>query len=286
MRVFRLSNIRELGVSNTTDYLVEVETRSGGPLVAYSTNVRVGTGDPSFQLAGAGAKARQYFVGVMSKAALHGSLWVSDLVLFNPSTQPLSADIGFIGTGLSGAEAPVRVGLQPGETKRIVDVLGAHWGLKSAQGVLTVDRVGATAPIAHVELYEDSDPDKRYGQAMQPQSTDEASGPSQKQALLGLAQDAAYRTVGWLFAPEGPTEVDLVYRDLTPQRNVIGALRGVKIKAGGVRAIVPSSHPVPADAGRFTVEVLVKSGKVLSGAQITNSVNNDPAFVRGQPAAQ
>jgi hypothetical protein len=106
----------------------------------------------------------------------------------------------------------------------------------------------------------------------------------EKQALLGLAQNEGYRTVEWLFAPQGPAEVDLVYRDLTPERKIIGTLSGLKIKAGGVRAIAPSAHPVPADSGRFTVEVVVKSGKVLSGAQVTNALNNDPAFVRGQPA--
>jgi hypothetical protein len=287
LRHFRPAELRQkLGVEGETDYLVEIETRAGGPLVPYGTNTRNATKDPSFQLAGDTRHAEQFFVGVMAKPALNGSLWESTLVLFGPSKTETEVQLTFIRTGVAGRTNTVTVTLQPGETTRIEDVLDTKWGIRDSQGVLEIVSNGPSGshPVALLELYDNSQPDKRYGQTMRARNLADASGPGEKQVLLGLASDAAYRSVLWFYAPEGKAVADLVYRDLTAEHKVLGTISNFTVMGGGTRAVAPSGHPLGSYKGRFTVEVLVKEGKLVSGAQTTNSLNNDPAFSDGQRA--
>jgi hypothetical protein len=100
--------------------------------------------------------------------------------------------------------------------------------------------------------------------------------------LTGLRQDADYRTTLWLFNPStGPGVYDLVYRGLdgTP----LGRLDGIALGAGRARQLSPGQHPIPAAgvAGGFTVQVLVRSGKLLAAGQVVNNATNDPAYVQG-----
>jgi hypothetical protein len=102
--------------------------------------------------------------------------------------------------------------------------------------------------------------------------------------LTGLRQDGQHRTTLWLFNPAGETGVyDLVYRAL--DGTVLGRLDGVALAAGRARQLSPGQHPLPAAgvAGGFTVQALVRSGRLLAAGQVVNNATNDPAYVRGEP---
>jgi PKD repeat protein len=268
-----------------TDYRVQVETLSGGPLYPYGSVIRLATDDPSFIEPDVAETSRAYLVGALSAPGPFGALWRSDAVLANPGSQPLHADLSFIPIGVTAATAPVSLTLQPGETRRLTDVINSQWRLTNAVGVLMLvsrDPSG-TLPIFQGESYNNAQPARRFGQSMTAFGDGDAAAAGHEIVLTGLRQDAAYRTTLWLFNPSTEAGLyDLVYRAL--DGSVLGRLTGVALGAGKARQLSPGQHPIPAAGvtGGFTVEAQVRSGKLVAAGQVVNNATNDPAYVRGE----
>ncbi len=276
----------DFGVSNADDYRVEIETKTGGGLVPYASNLRLASEDPSFILAGASRAAKVYLIGVLSTQGLNNSLWQTDALLSNPSTETVTADLTFTSVGLNGTTtAPLHLTLKPGETQRLANVIDGQWGIKQGGiGVLTVATTsGGAFPIVQGESYDNTDPAKRFGQSMMAVSDANSAGAGQGQYLAGLRQDAKNRTTFWVYNNgTGTAEYDVIYRRLdgTP----LGSPVNVRLGAGKLRQFSPGQHPLPAGGldGGFTVQIVVKSGKVLSAAQVINNLTNDPAYIQGE----
>lgn len=275
----------DFGVSNVADYRVEIETKAGGHLVPYASNLRLASEDPSFILAGASRAAKVYLIGALSAPGLNNSLWQTDALLSNPSGEPVIADLTFTGVGLNGTTtAPFRLTLTPGQTERLENVIAGRWGINNAIGVLTISTISSGAfPIVQGESYDNTDPTKRYGQSMMAVSEANAASAGQGQYLVGLRQNAENRTTFWVYNNgTGTAEYDVIYRRLdgTP----LGDPVNVRLGAGKLRQFSPGQHPLPAGgvADGFTVQIQVKSGKVLSSAQVINNLTNDPAYIQGE----
>jgi PKD repeat protein len=273
------------GVSGS-DYRVQVETVAGGPLHPYGSNLRLATGDPSFVEPQAPAVSRAYLIGVLGAPGLFGSQWRTDGVLANPGSAVLRADLTFTNIGsFAATTSAVPITLQPGETRRLADILKSQWGLTNAIGVLAVasrDAAGAL-PVIQGESYDNSKPSRRFGQSMAAADPLDAATAGQGQYLTGLRQDASHRTTLWLFNPDTAGGVyDLVYRGLDGA--VLGRLDGFAVPAGRARQVSPGRHPIPAAGvpGGFTVQILVRSGRLLAAGQFVNNLTNDPAYVQGE----
>ena len=286
-RQFQAAEIQSLfGISNETDYRVEIETKSGGTLVPYASNLRLASDDPSFIAAGSSKNAKSYLLGVLSAPGLNNSTWQSDLLLSNTGTQTATADVTFTALGVAAnPTSPLHVTLQPGETQRLENVVASQWGIHNGIGVLTVKSTSPNGifPVVQGESYDNTNPTNRFGQAMSAITDDDAAGANQVHTMVGLRQDSGHRTTLWLFNP-GTTQAqyDIVYRAL--DGSVLGTTAGVLLGGGKLKQISPSQHPLPAAgvANGFTVQVVVKSGKVLSAAQVVNNATNDPAYIQGE----
>ena len=267
------------------DYRVQVETLSGGPLYPYGSVIRTATGDPSFIEPGVAQTSRAYLVGALSAPGPLGSLFRTDAVLANLGAQPLHASLFFTSVGPTAQPTtPIALTLQPGETRRLTDVIHGQWGVSNAIGILTLvsGEASGALPVFQGESYNDAQPSRRFGQSMTAFGDADAATAGRTVVLTGLRQDADYRTTLWLFNPStGPGVYDLVYRGLdgTP----LGRLDGIALGAGRARQLSPGQHPIPAAgvAGGFTVQVLVRSGKLLAAGQVVNNATNDPAYVQG-----
>lgn len=285
-RQFQVREIRaDLGV-NGSDYRVRIETLAGGPVYPYGSNLRNATGDPAFVEPAVPETSRAWLVGVLSTTGLQDSLWRTDAVLANLGAQPLRLEVTFLNVGVAPAPtAAVPLTLQPGETRRLADVINSLWGLRGAIGVLTfVSREPSGAlPAIQGESYDNARPARRFGQSMMALGEADAAGPGKGQYLAGLRQDGQHRTTLWLFNPSGETGVyDLVYRGLDGA--VLGRLDGVALAPGRARQLSPGQHPLPASgvSGGFTVQALVRSGRLLAAGQVVDNATNDPAYVRGE----
>jgi PKD repeat protein len=273
------------GVSGR-DYRVQVETVTGGPLYPYGSVIRLATSDPSFLEAGVAQTSRVYLLGSLSAPGPFGSLWRTDAVIGNPGASVLHADLFFTGVGVSAQPtATVSLTLQPGETRRLVDVIHGEWNLANAIGVLTlVSREPSGAlPIFQGDSYNNAHPTQLFGQSIAAQGDLDAAAAGHQVVLTGLRQDTAYRTTLWLFNPSASEAglYDVIYRAL--DGTVLGRLNAVALAPGRARQLSANQHPIPAAGvtGGFTVEVVVRSGKLLAAGQVVNNATNDPAYVQG-----
>jgi PKD repeat protein len=286
-RQYQVGEIRDLfGVSSDDDYRVEVETKQGGPVFPYAANLRLVSGDPSFIEARRASVAKGYLVGIFSTPGLGGSKWQSDLVLSNAGSQVVTSDLTFQGSGLQTAPtAPVHVTLQPGESQRLANVLFDKWNLTEAVGTLIFQSAADNGvfPVAQAEVYDNASPTKRFGQTMSVQTDADAAVAGKSQFLVGLRQEAGFRSTVTLFNPSANNAtVDLIYRGV--DGTVLGTLSNRVIGAGKVQQINGGQHPLAAGGvtGGFTVEVKVKAGSILSTGQVVNNQTNDPSFISGR----
>jgi len=271
----------DLGVSGS-DYRVQIEAVAGGPVHPFGANVRLGSSDLSLLVPRSPDAVRTWIVGALRAPARGGVLVRTDLVLADPGAQPLQVDVTFTPAGATASPtAAVSINLQSGETRRIADVLASLWGIASGGGVLVFtsrDPSGAL-PVVQAETYDNAKPARRVGQWMAPEGAFDLADPGQSQILAGLRRDGRYQTTLWLYNPSAsPGVFDLVYRGLDGA--VLGRLDGVAVPPGGALQIAPSQHPAGVQ-GVFTVQALVRSGKLQAAAQVVTD-GRDPAYIAGE----
>jgi len=274
------------GIINTTDYRVKVEAADSSQFFPYDSDLRAVSNDPSYfggAVSGKGSKV--YVLGALSIPDATGGVWKTDLVLSNIADQPMSTKLTFTRIGLlSTPEHPVTVTLKAGETQRLANVVATKWGITNAVGVLTVESAGVSGiyPLVQGESY-DKTKTSQFGQSMAAFTDDDAAGTGQVQYLVGLRQNASYKSQLWLFNPatEGGA-YDLIYRAL--DGSILGQIKGLVLAPGTTRQVRPIDNPLPAKGveNGFTVQIVVHAGKMLAGAQVINTVTNDPAYVSGK----
>jgi hypothetical protein len=235
-------------------------------------------------------RGRQFLLAMSNGATIKKTSWSSDVVLVNPGDQPMTATLRFVpvagaaAKGKTPPQATKTVTIQPTQTVRLIDVL-TTMKVKIATGVLVVESAGAGGeyPLVLGETMNVVDRKKVYGQTVQALDDRDAARANQSQMLLGLREDAAYKTTFWFHNPSAEAAtVQLTYRSLD----------GVALNSKPVTVAIPAGKALQVQArnggalpktfsGTFTVEAKVIKGQLLSGAQVVNKANNDPAFIVG-----
>jgi PKD repeat protein len=231
-----------------------------------------------------GKPAKLYLLGVLTGAQAANTTWQTDLLLANTGDQAVQTALTFTGTG--GNVKTAQVAVPAGSTTRLENVLVKQFSLTNATGVLTLTSTSPNGvfPIASAEVYDNTNPAKRYGESLVAMSDADAADLGKKEVLVGLRQDGSHKTTLWVFNPSTAAGVyDVVYRGL--DGTVLGTLPGIKIAANRLTQLSPAQHPINKTTGvpnGFTVEVVVKSGKALAAAQVVNTGSNDPAYIAGE----
>jgi PKD repeat protein len=288
-RQFQLADIRsQFGVKDKEDYRVAIESTAAG-LFPFGVNVWSSTGDPSLSAGGPRTAARLFVIGASNRPGADGTAWKTDLVLANPTAQAVPVKLTFVAVGVTSTPtAASSVSLAPGGTQRLADVLDKQWSVKSSVGVITIEPgPGGALPSALGESYRS--PllgGRRYGHALPVLAEEDAAGVGQSQTLAGLRQNSNSKATVWVLNP-GPDlgEYDVIYRGLDGAE--LGRI-AVRLGGGRARQLSPPQHPLP-EAGTpdgFTVEVRVRGGKVLAGAQVVNAATGDSAYLAGTTSVE
>ncbi|HEV2847115.1 MAG TPA: hypothetical protein VG477_19820, partial [Thermoanaerobaculia bacterium] len=286
-RQYQAKELTEIfGISNLEDYRVEIETKAGGSVIPYASNLRLASEDPSFIEPGTARSSKVYLLGALSAPGLNNSVWQTDVLLSNTSAQEIKANVTFTSLGLNSTPTtPLQVTLAPGKTERLENVVAGQWNIHNGIGVVTVTTTSPAGvfPVVQGESYENTNPAKRFGQAMTAFGEADAATAGKRQYLVGLRQDAKNRTTLWIFNPSNIRGVyDIVYRNL--DGTVSGTTSNVALGGGKMRQFSPGQHPLPAAGVQngFTIQIVVKEGAVLSSAQVINNATNDPAYIKGE----
>lgn len=282
---FQVQELRDrFDIQGSEDYRVEVIQTAGNTLFAYAGVVRTGTDDPSFVEVSQPSLRKSFLVGATSTPGFNNALFVTDVVLSNPTTEVMQLDLKFRPVGITTTDlGPVPLALLPNETQRIADVIFDRFGLTDSVGVLTFESDGTAGrfPMIHGEVYQNGGPESRYGLFMPAREPGELAGAGEKLLLTGLRQLENDSNTTLLLYNDAATAAncDLIYYNVAGAE--IGRTTGYTLSPGGIRQINPSRHPIPA-AGvtdGFSVVIEVRSGSVMAGAQVVINRTNDPAYI-------
>jgi len=207
----------------------------------------------------------------------------SDLHVLNPGKAPLAVRLALVPLG-GGDPIPcgARV-VEPQATWSTADARRRLCGNADAAGILLVSfEDGAEEPvIASTDTVVAAD-GYRFARTSPTLHAGNAALPGQAQHLVGLRQNAASRTALWLFNPSTePGEYDVIYRALDGTE--LGVLPAVRLGPGKLRQLSPNQHPLPAtSSGGLTVEIVVRSGALLSFGIVVDDTVAAPTVVAGE----
>jgi hypothetical protein len=214
-------------------------------------------------------------------AAHGGAKQSTELVILNQGSGTITALMSFRRRGTPEDNPPRPSTLAPGKTLHVDDVLqllGLHGG---PAGAVVITLESDVPPVIAAFDNTFNAHGKPATHTLMAVSADRAQS-GDTQVLVGLRDDATYRTSLFLFDPSAKPasyEVDFLGLDGT----TLGTLRAVQVDAGQGVQLDAASFPLPAGAktGTFTVRIDVVSGDLMSSAQITNQVTGEATYVQG-----
>jgi hypothetical protein len=227
-----------------------------------------------------------YLPGVAHTAGVAGSLWRSDVALFNPEETQITVEVAYMSDAIEAAKAAVELTLMPDQTvvyQDVVAMLAPDAG--DSMGYLYITSSGG-APLVTGSTY-NQDVTGTYGQGLVPFTLDSCTPEGDSAYLVGLtswsAGDEGYRSnVGLLnTATETEARVWLILDTHLsgPSRAKLYTLSpGQLLQRNVFRELGVEDHPQPA-----TVRVEVEQGgPVAAYGSIVNATTQDPVLVTPQ----
>jgi hypothetical protein len=273
------------GLAGREDFRVEVTTRTGGPVHAFASTLRTGSGDPIFIPAARPGRPRVHVLGALATAGARGTRWTTDAILHNPAAVPVQVRMTFTKVGLRAQPQPLGppVALAPGETVRLRDVL-QNRGVASGVGVLTFESDGTPEgihPVVAAETIETSSAARLFGRYAEALRDEEAAEEGKRSILVGLRQNADHATTLWLFNPSD-LRGDFQLRYLDLDGHAVATSR-LAVGRGKLVQIDPGQLPNELDGlPAFTLEVVVHRGRLLTAAAVVSTSAGDPVTVLGE----
>ena len=252
---------------------------SSGPY-AYAAVVDNLSGDPTFYAAATPA-ASVYLPGIARVTGYGSTFFSTGLSIANVGAGVATVEVTFLEHDRDNNRAPSRfVTLAPGETRHIEDALGALFGLSETYGALAVEGSDSDRLVVAERIATPS----ASGAGTVGQQVDSLAddGFFSRGSILGLRQDAAFRSNVGLFNPEPFTAVvSLALRRADGQ--VIGEAVVSVPPLGYVQRNLAVLFP---DARRVDGEVLTLSIDspdldIFAFAAVIDNTSQDPTFSPG-----
>jgi hypothetical protein len=214
----------------------------------------------------------------------NGAFFSTDLTVTNTGPQDATITFKFLGHDRDGAAGPeVARALAARHTVNFTDVLGSLFGVSNGFGAI---RINADTSALKIVSQTSTPPPSgigTFGQAVPAQTADDFVTPAFPRALLGLRQDAAFRTnavianatdqaahvdlalVSESGAPLGSTGIDLQPLEMRQIGNVVTALGA---PAGTSNAVLVVSTPTG-------------GARISTYAALIDQATNDPRTILG-----
>ena len=134
---------REAGVTGDLDlFSLEIDAQ-GEYVTAYASLIDNRTGDPVMYTPVRSKDAMVYLPGTAHVEGVAGSVWRSDMTLFNPSDEPMNVELAYHPEDQQGAQNGWS--LQPKASLFLPDVVGLFRPIDDSKGYFTVSVVESTA---------------------------------------------------------------------------------------------------------------------------------------------
>jgi len=257
-----------------------------GPFVPYASVVAAGSNDPIFvaPLTPFDRAARALIPAVVHADGVNGTAWRTDLWLFNPSDETVTARLALL---LKDRENPspetATVTLEPGTQLALDDVVLSVFGHDTAVGALEIETDGG-AVLATSRSY-NAVPGGSFGQFIPARPAASLARDGEPYLLPGLTWNGAFRTNIGLVALDSSGTVDLVLRDASGS---VTAEASVTLGLAEQRQRSLADLFGVASVAGATVEVVfhpAEEGGVLAAyASVIDNVSGDPVYGEALPA--
>jgi hypothetical protein len=222
-----------------------------------------------------------YLPGVARIPGAGGTYFLSDISLANPDDSPATVTVTFLEREKDNTSAPsTTFTLSPHQTRQMDDALLTLFGLSGTSGALKIETTGASGLLVSERIYTPSS--TIAGTVGQQVDAVTPEGLFSKGSLLGLRQDAAFRTNVGLFNP-GPSGVTVNLALSAPDGEPLGNTSVLIPAFGYIQRPLPElfdPNLFPSDSS-LTVSVDAGGDKVFAFGTSLDNVSNDPTFSPG-----
>ncbi len=204
-------------------------------------------------------------------AGTGGSVWMTDLYLFNPGTVSVTADISWLArnTDNSGA-TPVSFTVAPGQTLVLEDVILDTFGIESGGGAFRIAATGEL--VANSRIYNTAG-GATFGQGFEGVPATAALGAGDATDIVGLAQNGTFHTN--LFAVNtGSSEAGVTFELLDTAGNPM-ASKGYTLPPMAA-LYLPITDLGAGSFDQGTVHAEVTSGAVIVVGSKVDDGSGDP----------
>lgn len=213
-----------------------------------------------------------------------GTFWLTDLQLYNPGSQPVTAELGFLPSGADNSGVAVReIEIEPGTLRNLADVVG-NFLSETGAGAL---RIVHTAPLLVASRTYNTAESGTFGQFIPGASAAEALQPGASVSLIGLSGNSNFRTnIGCANASKRTASLNIKLFDSAGallwegDENLMpwGWLQLNKVFQNAGLSGVTAASALITNTG--------SEAPILPYASIVDGITGDPTYITGTEAAQ
>lgn len=265
-----------IGAGADTGARIVVTTNA--PVIVYASVVDENTGDPVAVMAVRESQAaREQVVSAAARAGgAEGSVWRTDLRIFNPASETALVEFTYHKKGRTGAgQAEATISVGGGNFDTYDDAMMSIFGLSSANGAI---RVVSSHPVLIFTRTFNQGVLGTYGQAIPGEPLDGALLLGQMRVFTGLSNDGFRSNAGFVNVSNDDAQVDISVWDAS------GVSRGnLSVDLGPnemnqVDDILGQAGVGPGFTGSASV---VSDGAVVPFVSVIDNASNDPVYEAG-----
>jgi len=258
--------------------VVRAVVRSTAPVVVYVSIVDGNTGDPVAVMAapGSAASTRLAIPAAARAAGAEGSLWRTDVRIFNPSDATANFQLRYHSKGSGGVDQSKSLTLGPGNFAAYDDVMQSVFALSSANGALSIE---SNQPLmAYSRTYNQSS-EGTFGQSIPAEAVSSALQGEKVRLYTGLSNSGFRSNAGFFNPGNENATVSLQLYDSAGSK--LGSALNKVLAPGEMNQINEVLSEVGAPSATVASAWLSSDQPVLAFVSVIDNESNDPVYEAG-----
>jgi len=252
--------------------------RSTAPVVVYASIIDANTGDPVAVMATPGSEASTSLAipAAARAAGAEGSLWRTDVRIFNPADATAHFQLRYHKKGQGGIKQTRSLTLGPGNFAAYDDVMQSVFDLSSANGALTIE---SDQPLmAYSRTYNQST-NGTFGQSIPAEPVTSALQSGKIRLFTGLSNDGFRSNAGFFNPGTQDATVSLQLYDSSGSK--LGQSLSRVLAPGEMNQINEVLSDVGAPAATAASAWLSSNQPILAFVSVIDNESNDPVYEAG-----
>ncbi len=216
--------------------------------------------------------------GAAHTEGLQGTVWRTDVALFNPSSEPIAVTVERLEEGVASGSTPVlALELAPGSTQLLEDILGVPplGDGSSRKGLLRLRWEGRERPVAVSRTFNQT-PGGSYGQYLP--ALDPLRSSGSQLLITGLVDSAALRSNLLLVNLDREAAAEVAVALEGPDGAPLASISGLTVAPSDSLQLVELARRagIAADVDLYSVRIAHDGAILTAGASVIDNASGDP----------